>query len=266
MPDKSFAATWIPDLRAQIGSSASEIVESELPFERASTPDLKSLQSVTKKSWLSALLKHLDSPASPPPLIKPNATEMTSELESQIVQDLLLVTLRLLPPSATNQAAKPKYSAIHRLLLVQLLQSLSIPIAHLYSTETLIAQELFLALEKAGADSTSNENASNRMATTSASALAASAAKSANWRKLATAGGFALGLLKRGRTYFFYLRKIGTGGIAMGLTGGLAAPAIAPLLIGASGGTLAFLGGASGTIMLGGLFGVAGGGCQSLHN
>jgi hypothetical protein len=46
----------------------------------------------------------------------------------------------------------------------------------------------------------------------------------------------------------------------IGLTGGLAAPLIAPLLVTISGGALAFLGTAGGTILLGTLFGLGGGG------
>lgn len=50
------------------------------------------------------------------------------------------------------------------------------------------------------------------------------------------------------------------GGVAIGLTGGLAAPLIAPLLVTLSGGALGFLASAGGAVVIGTLFGIAGGG------
>ncbi|GAA95367.1 hypothetical protein E5Q_02023.2 [Mixia osmundae IAM 14324] len=55
------------------------------------------------------------------------------------------------------------------------------------------------------------------------------------------------------------------GGVAIGLTGGLAAPVLAPLLVGASAGTLGFLATSGGAILLGTLFGVAGGGLTAFR-
>lgn len=55
------------------------------------------------------------------------------------------------------------------------------------------------------------------------------------------------------------------GGVALGLTGGLAAPLLAPLLVTASGGALAFLGTSGGVILIGSLFGLAGGGLASVR-
>jgi hypothetical protein len=160
----------------------------------------------------------------------------------EMVQSLILITLHLLPPP--KDAAQPVYTAYERDLLRRTLVELSIPPKLLYSVEKALAQEFYFILEQNTKEPSSSEST---FKSGGAAALASSLAKGTTWKRVATGAGFV------------------AGGALIGLTGGLAAPLIAPLLVTISGGTLAFLGTAGGSIVLGTLFGLGGGNRESFH-
>ena len=221
---KAFAPDWPVELAHLVADAAQAVTE------------LAQSRQSDAKDWLFRVKLHLH-------LTQPSASLSAYVLQSsqhaEIVQDLLLVSMRIFPLQPDSKTSdKPVYTAFSRHLLVQTLDALSIPIALLYRVERSIAQSLYFSIEDAASTKLSTATTMSE-ASTSAKA---SSAMSNKWKLAVTGAGFV------------------AGGLAIGLTGGLAAPAIAPLLVGASGGALGFLAGSSGAVVLGTLFGLSGGG------
>ncbi|KAH9817092.1 hypothetical protein DFH28DRAFT_963024 [Melampsora americana] len=126
-----------------------------------------------------------------------------------------------------------KYSAFSRQLIFKVADSLRIPLELIYLTERKVADELFSIFK---------ENHDQTLSNQSQQVLSTSNLNS-NWLRYIGAGA---GLI--------------VGGLTIGLTGGLATPLLAPLLVTLSGGGLGFLTTTAGSVLIGTLFGIAGGG------
>ncbi|MBW0488873.1 hypothetical protein O181_028588 [Austropuccinia psidii MF-1] len=163
----------------------------------------------------------------------------------EVLHDLILISL-----SSTDSISKSKndnlnhhsfnYSALHRHLIFLFAKSIEIPSCIVYQAEKLVAQQLFFIAQNSNNVKPSEQE--SNLADSSQSALQQANLKNNSLRYLGTGAGFILG------------------GLAIGLTGGLAAPLIGPALVGLSGGALGFLATSGGTVLIGTLFGIAGGG------
>lgn len=196
--------------------------------------------------------------------IKRAATELSEDKHLEILHDLLLLSLHLPPPAKTDQvdphqakaaATKPAenagvYTPLSRYLLFATAAILNIPPKTVFDEEKIMSQELYFVLnetEKAdGKDSKSRQEA-DRMRDASQGAIADRDKKSTPWKWAATGAGFLVG------------------GVALGITGGLAAPLVAPLLVSVTGGALSFLATSGGAVLLGTMFGLTGGGLTAFR-
>lgn len=171
-----------------------------------------------------------------------------------------MLSLHLPPPAKddkadpkTAQAAKPPanagiYTPLARYLVFALSRILNIPNSSVYAAEKAMAQQLYFVLEEAkkaqaeqGGESAASVADREKMKAASAGAIAERGKQNSTWKWAATGAGFL------------------AGGVALAVTGGLAAPLIAPLLVTATGGALSFLATSGGTVLLATLFGVGGG-------
>ena len=179
-----------------------------------------------------------------------------------------MLSLHLPPPpkdddtkAKGNAQTKPPpnagvYTPLARYLVFAMAQILNIPTATVYSAEKAMAQQLYFVLSETqkaeeaqegstgGAASTADRE---RMKAASEGAIAEREKKNSTWKWAATGAGFL------------------AGGVLLGVTGGLAAPLIAPLLVTATGGALSFLATSGGAVLLGTLFGVTGGGLTAFR-
>lgn len=244
-----------------------EDAHAELKAEQTLAGALEDKARAEAKAWLGKLAKHLEIEHDSLP------TDVRQEdidpLKEQVDQDhwfelgfeLVFVSLGLgeveVAASEKNNsfAAKFKqttkssplsdlsYTALDRSLSVLTLKSLGATEAEsaIAGAEKSIAQSLYFALQQSEqADSTASNAAWGEEAEKQRAAKQARG-KALKWA--ATGIGFV------------------AGGVAIGLTGGLAAPALAPLLVGGLG--MSVFGGASGAILIGTLLGLGGGGLAS---
>ncbi|PLW05680.1 hypothetical protein PCANC_27447 [Puccinia coronata f. sp. avenae] len=188
--------------------------------------------------------------------------EIPAAMHVEIIHDLVILSLsashsQSQPTQAPMTASKSagenlNYSALDRQLIFQVAHGLGIEPMTVYAAEKLVSQELFFimqqaeqASENAGADQreeASSTVAERKLTSTSRMAIQAAAEKK-KWLRYIGAGAGVI-----------------VGGVAIGLTGGLAAPVLAPFLVGLTGGALGFLATSGGAILIGTLFGLAGGG------
>ncbi|PLW44517.1 hypothetical protein PCASD_11478 [Puccinia coronata f. sp. avenae] len=220
------------------------------------------------EAWLKFLLESLKvDPASVPskPLhsdLAEISKEIPAAMHVEIIHDLVILSLsashsQSQPTQAPMTASKSagenlNYSALDRQLIFQVAHGLGIEPMTVYAAEKLVSQELFFimqqaeqASENAGADQreeASSTVAERKLTSTSRMAIQAAAEKK-KWLRYIGAGAGVI-----------------VGGVAIGLTGGLAAPVLAPFLVGLTGGALGFLATSGGAILIGTLFGLAGGG------
>jgi hypothetical protein len=177
-----------------------------------------------------------------------------------------MLSLHLPPPPKSDttdakdvkqsQAKPPEnagiYTPLARYLLFATAEILNIPEAVVYDSEKAQAQKLYFLMnetkkaedEKGGANSSSE---AERMKQASQGAIVEDQKKRSSWKWAATGAGFLVG------------------GVAIGLTGGLAAPLVAPLLVTATGGALSFLATSGGAVLLGTMFGLYGGGLTAFR-
>lgn len=191
--------------------------------------------------------------------VKPAVKELSSQKHADILHDVLMLSLHLPPPAKddkadpkTAKAAKPPdnagvYTPLARYLVFALSRILNIPIGEVYAAEKTMAQRLYFVLEEAKkAQANAGESAASaadreKMKVASEGAIAEREKKNSTWKWAATGAGFL------------------AGGVALAVTGGLAAPLIAPLLVTATGGALSFLATSGGTVLLATMFGLGGG-------
>jgi len=220
--------------------------------------------------WLKSLLDSMKvDPASLPE--KPQRSdlielskELPASMQVEIIHDLVILSLsashsqsEARPHDGSPKAAHENlnYSALDRQLIFQVAEGLGIDTTIVYGAEKLVAQELFFILQQAeqasnmkpaddaeGHQKEEESSTETRLMKTSKAAIRAAAGKK-KWLRYLGAGAGVI-----------------VGGVAIGLTGGLAAPVLAPFLVGLSGGALGFLATSGGAILIGTLFGLAGGG------
>lgn len=260
MSTQSFAEKWPAPLKQRIARAAKSVAFEPLPCQIALKALSRSDEHVkqAKDAWLSSLLSHLSIEASKLSdelsslSLSQSEPALSHEEQQQITEELLLLALNILPISSKATDNKPHYTAIRRSCLVYLLAALNIPLSLLIDVEKATAQQLYFQMLEAEREK--NKKGSATSGKTS-SALAAASAKAGNWKWAATGAGFL------------------AGGLAIGITGGLAAPAIGGLLwvvllgrlsfpytcfsrAGGTGGLLGFLGGTGGAVFIGTLFGL----------
>lgn len=201
--------------------------------------------------------------------LKPSVKDLSREKHHEILHDILMLSLHLPPPSKNDTAhpdsvkqAKEKppenagvYTSLSRYLVFAFAQVLNIPSTTVYDAEKAMAQQLYFvfeetkkAEEQAGSGGDLASRADNdRMRVASQGAIAEREKKNSTWKWAATGAGFL------------------AGGVILGVTGGLAAPLLAPLLVTATGGALSFLATSGGAVLLGTMFGLTGGGLTAFR-
>lgn len=227
----SFAAEWPSAVRSSVLVAASQACATATNLNAASCD-----------RWLGAVTQHLNSEAKAADHPKGDSVQ---DHAFEIANDLLLVSLRLLPapPAPADSGEKPAtpepiYTAPDRLLLHNTLRELDVDLNYAHEAEKAVAQQLYFVIQAAEAQ----EQAEAKKAKWGSISPTSLNNKKSAWKWAATGAGFI------------------AGGVALGVTGGLAAPLLAPLLVTASGGALAFLGTSGGVALIGSLFGLAGGG------
>ena len=197
--------------------------------------------------------------------LKAAVADLPEDKHLEILHDLLLLGLKLPPPTKKDIAEirakeslladkKPPteeagvYTPMSRYLLFATAQILGISAHSVYHAEKAMSQQLYFVLHETEKQEGSEAKASaDKMKQTSQGVLADRDKQSTPWKWAATGAGFILG------------------GVALGVTGGLAAPLVAPLLATVTGGALSFLATSGGAIVIGSLFGVAGGGLTAFR-
>ncbi|KAG0139335.1 hypothetical protein CROQUDRAFT_101713 [Cronartium quercuum f. sp. fusiforme G11] len=206
------------------------------------------------KLWFNTVLEHLqvDGEALPDQPTPDDLDALTTHLPShtylELLHDLVIISLAI-PLHKSGHASENstrgcRYGALDRAMIFRVAKALSIPAELVYHGERIVAQELFFILKESESGNLAQTEPPHDQTLTqrSRSALASAASKS-KWLRYAGAGA---GLV--------------IGGVAIGLTGGLAAPVLAPLLVTLTGGGLGFLASSGGAVLIGAIFGVAGGG------
>lgn len=230
----------------------------------------QSVQIVLIVSLLSLMRIAPDPQALPPSPraqdLKPSVKELSREKHHKILHDILMLSLHLPPPSNDDTAHPEKtkqakeqapenagvYTALARYLVFAFAQILNIPTATVYDAEKAMAQQLYFVFEETKkAEAEQGDLASHadgdRMKLASQGAIAEREKKNSTWKWAATGAGFL------------------AGGVLLGVTGGLAAPLLAPLLVTATGGALSFLATSGGAVLLGTMFGLTGGGLTAFR-
>lgn len=219
------------------------------------------LKKNLSEGWLKFILDsfNLDYASLPSELRLEDLNKLSKDIpfsiHLEIVHDLVLLSLSSSHAShqdQSNQSTKNlvnqdlRYSALGRQLIFLVAESLGIDPTTVYGAEKLVAQELFFLMqqetEMASKENHDSSKEDAQLVNSSQSALDAAAVKKKWLRYLGAGAGVVVG------------------GVAIGLTGGLAAPILAPFLVGISGGALGFLATSGGAILIGTLFGLAGGG------
>ncbi|KAH9816933.1 hypothetical protein DFH28DRAFT_964954 [Melampsora americana] len=215
---------------------------SDEDFFKSKTDDL----NLWKEKMIKSIEIEIDS--LPNPINWIDLIEISKHLPSslylEVLYDLIIISLSLdnlnlnsNQPFNQNQTDHSfKYSTLSRQLIFKVTDSLRIPLELIYLTERKVAEELFSIFKENHDQTLSNQ--SKQVLSTSTS--------TSNWLRYIGAGA---GLI--------------VGGLTIGLTGGLATPLLAPLLVTLSGGGLGFLTTTGGSVLIGTLFGIAGGGLTS---
>lgn len=201
---------------------------------------LERLNCVKKESsdWLELIEQHFKSTSTGSSSDSRVDAASLSDQHFDIVQELLLLSLELLKVSASSKSKSKSldYSALIRNLILLALESLNIDTLFLERAEKSLSQTLYFQLQQLSSSSSSSPTST--LSSASASSHPPTSSSSKTFKYLTTGAGVILG------------------GVALGITGGLAAPALIPLLggIGITG-----FSGAGGAVLLGTLFGVGGG-------
>ncbi|KAA1098226.1 hypothetical protein PGT21_031137 [Puccinia graminis f. sp. tritici] len=199
--------------------------------------------------------------------LRTDLTELSKEIPStmhvEIIHDLVIFSLsasHISPTNAPLSSSKPttnenlNYSALDRQLVFQAAEALGIEPTIVYGAEKLVAQELFFILQQQSQAASKHQGDGEVEDVQAETTPESKLTKSSKAAILAAAG------KKKWLRYLGAGAGVIVGGVAIGLTGGLAAPVLVPFLVGLSGGALGFLATSGGTILIGTLFGLAGGG------
>ncbi|KAF7731554.1 hypothetical protein EC973_009318 [Apophysomyces ossiformis] len=166
----------------------------------------------------------------------------TRDIRIEVLIDLIAVSMQLDKQGQTDKEIQVLYDARSRRFLAELTRLLQLDASDLGAVERSIGQQIYFAL-KESTTSDDDGNTSHRTAMMDESAqktIEATNKKKKAFRWLATGAGI-----------------IG-GGAVIALTGGLAAPLLAPLIVGVTGAT--FFATAGGVALITSLFGLTGGG------
>lgn len=243
-----------------------ENAEAELNAEQARVRNLMGVTVRNATKWLQDLCEHLevdmanlpDDPALDTSMRGALKEEGQDGIESTIAFELVLVALGLVKvedkavegntqrekASAEAQALQEgllDYTSLSRSLVMRTMEVLGVQNETVEQAEKAIAQFLYFQMqakeEESGIAPSGDSESGWSSATTEIKQKEARRGSAFKWA--ATGAGFVLG------------------GVAIGLTGGLAAPVIAPLLAGGLG--IAAFSGAGGAILIGTLLGLGGG-------
>ncbi|KNZ50609.1 hypothetical protein VP01_432g9 [Puccinia sorghi] len=258
---------------AQVPSSEEEIQE-EREKDKDDEPTHQEWLEARRRAsevWLKFLLDSMKvDPASLPENPQRSdlielSKELPSSMQVEIIHDLVILSLSAShsQSEARTHDGSPKapdenlnYSALDRQLIFHVAEGLGMDTTIVYEAEKLVAQELFFILQQA-------EQASNMKPADDAEGQQEEEEESSTERRLMKTSKAAIRAAGRKKKWLRYLGAgagVIVGGVAIGLTGGLAAPVLAPFLVGLSGGALGFLATSGGAILIGTLFGLAGGG------
>ncbi|KAH9472088.1 hypothetical protein MJO28_016876 [Puccinia striiformis f. sp. tritici] len=262
------------------GSEAEKEIKEEIEEEKAEEADESVNQEwleIRKKEcerWMKFMLDKLkvDPISLPENPLESDLTELSKELPIsigvEIIHDLVILSLSAShsPPDLTS--SKPtseqenilNYSALDRQLVFQVAEALKIDTRTVYGAEKLVAQELFFILQKTQEDTQAEGDGDGSLVDERAEE---EEGEKSNESKLSKGSKAAIRAAAGKKKWLRYLGAgagVIVGGVAIGLTGGLAAPILAPFLVGLSGGALGFLATSGGAILIGTLFGLAGGG------
>ncbi|EGG05676.1 uncharacterized protein MELLADRAFT_116771 [Melampsora larici-populina 98AG31] len=228
-------------------SNLSTLSDTTTPSSKGSSQDLLNSRMSYLNLWRKTVLEQIriDLDSLPNQTTSKDLDELSNHLPSklyiEILHDLILISLSIPNLQSNQESNQPKdqfkYTATSRALVFRVTHSLRIPLDLVYHAERIVAQELFSLFKE-----TQKESHDQTLSDQSKEALSNSNSKS-KWLRYIGAGA---GLI--------------VGGVTIGLTGGLAAPLLAPLLVTLSGGGLGFLATAGGSVLIGTLFGIAGGG------
>ncbi|ORY49736.1 hypothetical protein BCR35DRAFT_336077 [Leucosporidium creatinivorum] len=239
------------------GKDGEKEAQEELDTEQARVKNLMARTIQNSLRWLQIVCTHLEvdmgSLPDDPSLDTSLKEGLEKEREFDIAFELVLVSLGLAARDAKEQEVLTKkegkektapvldYTALERSLTMRAVGVLGIEEGVVESAEKAIAQFLYFEMKEK-----EKEKEEKGISSKGEWDEATQAYKEENKNKnsalkwAATGAGFVLG------------------GVAIGLTGGLAAPALAPLLAGTFG--IAAFGGAGGAILIGTLLGLGGGG------
>lgn len=257
---QSYAAQWPPNVVESVAVAAMTACS-----ESTSSAAIRGeqLHATAVERWLSALTQYfsLEKPARTSADMK-GKSQHVSAYAYEIANDLLLISLRLLPaplpeddkpkaddnnPESVPKPPEPHYTATDRILLHNTLRALDIDLNQAHEAEKAVAQQLYFVMQSAQQEAEKQQKEKKGNSKWNASSSTSLNNKKSAWKWAAAGAGFVVG------------------GVALGVTGGLAAPLLAPLLVSASGGALAFLGTSGGIVLIGSLFGVAGGGLAGMR-
>ncbi|KAK4046111.1 hypothetical protein OIV83_006337 [Microbotryomycetes sp. JL201] len=241
--------------KGQDAMSRSQI-QSELDLEQQRVARMRDETSENATRWLQVLTKHLgiDMRTLPDdPGLDTNMREvlgLEDDKRDQVAFELVLVSLALVVGDAQEiqEKAKPKrdkeetpplkYTALSRSLIMRTCAVLGLPPLAVVEAEKVLAQHLYFEMQEKEKQGEKSSTAGGGKWNEASQQVRQETAKKTNTLKWAATGaGFVLG------------------GVAIGLTGGLAAPAIAGVL-GTVG--IASFSGAGGAIVLGTLLGLGG--------
>ncbi|KAA1097653.1 hypothetical protein PGT21_016206 [Puccinia graminis f. sp. tritici] len=273
--DHPKTTTTIGYSRVPTRSEEEKIKEEEIAAEKAEELDQGVHQEwlETRKKgcegWMKFILESVKvDPASlPEKPLRTDLTELLKEIPStmhvEIIHDLVIFSLsasHISPTNAPLSSSKPttnenlNYSALDRQLVFQAAEALGIEPTIVYGAEKLVAQELFFILQQQSQAASKHQGDGEVEDAQAETTPESKLTKSSKAAILAAAG------KKKWLRYLGAGAGVIVGGVAIGLTGGLAAPVLAPFLVGLSGGALGFLATSGGAILIGTLFGLAGGG------
>ncbi|KAK4052644.1 hypothetical protein OIO90_004272 [Microbotryomycetes sp. JL221] len=241
-----------------------EQIKKELNAEQYRVSKMMKQTADDAARWLQVLTKHLDVdmrnlPDDPPGTGGLNegmreGLEINDAKEIEIALELILVSLALVVGEAQEIQEKASitrdkkqdstppldYTALSRSLVVMTCQELGLSSTAVIEAEKSLAQHLYFEMQSKENEGTPSKQVNNKWDQATQQYKKDTAKRTNTLKWAATGAGFVLG------------------GVAIGLTGGLAAPAIAPLLAGSLG--IAAFSGAGGAVLIGTLLGLGGGG------
>lgn len=233
--------------------------QAELNQQQKLAKELQRQVEDESAAWLTKVVEHLeiDRDSLPPHIKQSDIDSLKGSILPEhwfdLAFELVFVSLGLGVAEKASQSKGSKsgsktpplsdltYTALDRSLSVRTLASLGVdhPDAVLAGGEKSIAQSLYFALQQSE-QAAGKDGKPSAWAEEAEKQRAEKAGRGTALKWAATGAGFVLG------------------GVAIGLTGGLAAPALVPLLAGGLG--MSFFGGAGGAILIGTLLGLGGGG------